>query len=158
MSDQTPFDSHEPIHNGEPPPGAENEHHLTRLQLVWQVLVFQVKLTADGIRDLLLVPVSLLAALIGLLTSRDDPGKYYKEVLKLGRRSEHWINLFGYRKGRGTSDEMLEPLQAMVMAEAERNPHLRRANHKMNQSLDKSIDSVSDVVEKKFSSPPDHPH
>ena len=125
-------------------------HAMSRMQLLWQLLVFQLKLAADGLRDVMLVPVSLLAALAGLLTSRDDPAKYYREVLRLGRRSEYWINLFGYRKGRGTADEILEPLQEKVFAEAEKNPHIKRANETVNRSLDRSIDSVSEAVEKRF--------
>ena len=128
---------------------------MSRMQLIWQVLVFQVKLAADGLRDLILVPVSLLAALLGLLSSRDDPAKYYRQILNLGRRSEYWINLFGYRKGQGTADEMIKGLEERVFAEAENNPHLRRAN----ETLNRSIDSVSGTIEKRFTGketpPPD---
>ena len=141
----------QPDHTATPP------HAMSRMQLMWQLLVFQVKLAADGLRDVMLVPVSLLAALAGLLTSRDDPAKYYREVLRLGRRSEYWINLFGYRKGRGTADEILEPLQEKVFAQAENNPHIKRANETVNRSLDKSIESVSEVVEKRFTGKPPDP-
>lgn len=131
-------------------PSDENElNSMGRMQLLWQVLVFQIKLAADGLRDVILVPVSLGAALLGLLSSRDDPAKYYKQVLHLGRRSEYWINLFGYRKGRGTSDEIIKDLEQRVFAEAENNPHLRRANETLNRSLDKSIESVSGTIEKR---------
>jgi hypothetical protein len=66
-----------------------------RVQMVRDVIVFQFKLLADGFRDLLLVPLSLAAAVIGLLRRGPTPGPEFYDVLRMGRRSEHWINLFG---------------------------------------------------------------
>lgn len=67
-----------------------------RWTLIRDVAVFQVKLLADGLRDVVLVPVSLVAGIVSLLSGRDDrPGTEFYELLSLGRRSERWINLFG---------------------------------------------------------------
>lgn len=59
------------------------------------VVVFQVKLVVDGLRDLLLSPLSIGAALIDLLIPGDDGGKRFYSVVRFGRRTEQWINLFG---------------------------------------------------------------
>jgi hypothetical protein len=59
------------------------------------VIVFQFKLLVDGLRDLLISPVSLLAALVDLLVPGDDGGKRFYAVVRYGRRTEEWINLFG---------------------------------------------------------------
>lgn len=59
------------------------------------VAVFQGKLVIDGLRDLVLVPLSLGAAVIGMLTEPKNPGAKFYRVVAFGRRSEHWINLFG---------------------------------------------------------------
>jgi len=69
--------------------------------LIREVAVFQVKLLADGFRDAVLIPVSLIAALIGLLRGGDKPDREYRRVIKLGRRSERWINLFGQQRSLG---------------------------------------------------------
>jgi hypothetical protein len=66
-----------------------------RFHMIRDVAVFQVKLLADGFRDLLLVPMSLAAALISLLKKGPKPGTEFYDLLRLGRQSEHWINLFG---------------------------------------------------------------
>jgi hypothetical protein len=55
----------------------------TRGQLLRQVLVFQFKLAMDGIRDVLLSPISVIAALAGILTSHTDPSRYF-------RRDSYW--------------------------------------------------------------------
>jgi hypothetical protein len=63
--------------------------------LVRNTVVFQLKLMADGFRDLLLLPVSLIAAIIGLLRGGDEPEREFNQVIEVGRESEQWINLFG---------------------------------------------------------------
>lgn len=63
--------------------------------LIRNTVVFQLKLMADGFRDLVLLPVSLIATLIGLLRGGDEPEKEFNQVINVGRESEQWINLFG---------------------------------------------------------------
>jgi len=63
--------------------------------LVRNSVVFQLKLMADGFRDLVLLPVSLIATLIGLLRGGDEPEREFEKTIELGRASEKWINLFG---------------------------------------------------------------
>jgi len=63
--------------------------------LIRHTVIFQLKLMADGFRDLVLLPVSLIAALIGLLRGGDDPDREFQQVIEVGRQSEQWINLFG---------------------------------------------------------------
>jgi hypothetical protein len=58
------------------------------------VTVFQAKLALDGLRDLLLSPISLVAALLDLLRGDDRPNDYFYELMHLGRRSDAWIRLF----------------------------------------------------------------
>ena len=48
---------------------------VSRLQLIWDVFVFQFKLIADGLRDVLLSPVSIISAVLGLLTGGDQPDR-----------------------------------------------------------------------------------
>lgn len=64
-----------------------------RVQLLRDIIAFQVKLIADGIRDLLLAPASLIAGIISLVRPRRATAFY--DVLELGKKSEDWINLFG---------------------------------------------------------------
>ena len=83
-----------------------------RGKLIRESLVFQVKLIADGIRDFALVPVSLIATIIGVIRGGDTPEREFHRVIELGRRSEQWINLFGQHEpikeaGRAGSIDML---------------------------------------------------
>jgi hypothetical protein len=66
-----------------------------RGDLVRNTVVFQLKLMVDGFRDLVLLPVSLIATIIGLLRGGDEPEREFQQVIQIGRQSEQWINLFG---------------------------------------------------------------
>ena len=64
--------------------------------LVRDVALLQLKLVADGFRDLVLLPASLLAGLISLVRSENGgPGPQFYRLLVTGKRTERWINLFG---------------------------------------------------------------
>ena len=49
----------------------------------------------DGFRDLVLLPISLVATLVGVLRGGAEPEREFNRVLDLGRDTERWINLFG---------------------------------------------------------------
>ena len=92
-----------------------------RANLIREAAVLQVKLLVDGFRDAILIPVSLFAALIGLLRGGEDADREYRRVIKLGRRSERWINLFGHQRALGKSspissmDSVLGQMESAVM-------------------------------------------
>ncbi|MEZ5561158.1 MAG: hypothetical protein R3E86_21770 [Pseudomonadales bacterium] len=113
-----------------------SEVHSSRLQLIWDVVVFQFKLGFDGLRDLLLVPAAIVTAIMGLVAGGEEPDRYFKQLLRFGRRSELWINLFGHRHHRGTSDELMQGLRERVFTEAQDNPWLHKAGTHVNKHLD----------------------
>ena len=115
---------------------APDEHHESRLQLIWDVVIFQFKLAADGVRDILLSPISIISAIMGLMAGGDEPDRYFKKVLKLGRRSDLWLNLFGHHPHGNTSDDLVKPLQQRVFSEAQKNPWLSKAGTGINRTLD----------------------
>ena len=116
----------------------------SRGRLVWQIFLLQMKLVVDGFRDVILVPISLFAGLLGLIVGGDHPEKYLQKVLSFGRQSEIWINLFGQRKHSGTSDAMIEPIRERVMSEAQDIEWLQRAG----KGINKKLDSVNQHIDK----------
>jgi len=121
----------------------------SRLRLVVDVFVFQFKLAADGLRDILLVPLSIFSAIMGLVAGGEDPYRYYRELLKFGRRSEIWINLFGYRKHQGTADDLIAPIKDKVLSEAQSNPWISKAGGELNRTLDTVSDRLRSSAEDK---------
>jgi hypothetical protein len=92
-----------------------------RITLIRETAVLQLKLIADGFRDAVLIPISLLAALVGLLRGGEDCDREFRRLIKLGRRSERWINLFGHQQPLGIShpagsmDKILNQVESIVL-------------------------------------------
>lgn len=58
------------------------------------LLVFQLKLGLDALRDLLLSPLAFVLFFLDLLlTPMDKPG-YFHRLMRFGRRTDEWISLF----------------------------------------------------------------
>ena len=136
-----------PEHNAAEAELSEDEDRSkTRLQLLLDVFVFQFKLAADGLRDILLSPLSIISAIMGLVAGGDDPYRYFRDLLRFGRRTEIWINLFGYRKHAGTSDDFIAPIKDKVMNEAQSNPWISKAGSELNRTLDQFGDQMGDQM------------
>ena len=71
-----------------------------RWRLARDLLSFQIKLFVDGLKDLVLAPVSLVAGLYGIFADRKTPGRSFYQVLEAGRRFDHWVDLFGATQQR----------------------------------------------------------
>lgn len=94
---------------GTTPPG--------RWELMRDIAVLQVKLVVDGVRDLVLVPVSIGVGIYSLFSGGDRPGIEFYRLLRYGRRSDHLINLFGAAdrvQGPPDADAPLPDIDDMV--------------------------------------------
>ncbi len=61
---------------------------------VRQLLVFQLKLAADAVRDLVMSPVSIVMFLLDLLLRPPAQQSYHARMLRFGRQTDRWIRLF----------------------------------------------------------------
>lgn len=61
---------------------------------VRQLIVFQIKLTADALRDLLLSPISMVAVLLDFLFRLDEESSLFNRLMHYGVLSDEFINLF----------------------------------------------------------------
>jgi hypothetical protein len=117
-------------------PDESPPHHDTRTQLIVDLLVLQLKLAVGGIRDLLLIPVSIAAAIVGLLAGGEQPDQYFRQVQRFGRRSDLWLNVFGNRSRGNTADDLIRPLEESLMAQMRRGGRLTRGARHVNELLD----------------------
>src|SRR5512134_3612294 len=67
----------------------------SRLRLVRDVVVFQIKLGMEALLDLTLIPVSLAAAALDLLLGNWRRPRWFHAVLRFGERCERRIDLWG---------------------------------------------------------------
>ncbi len=90
----------EPAPSAPAPRGEEQPSRLIR-----HAVVLQLKLVLEGLKDVLLGPVALLALAVDLLVRRKRDGRLFYEVLRGGERFEDFLNLYGALPERRESDE-----------------------------------------------------
>lgn len=116
--------------------------------LVRDVAVLQFKLVVDGLRDLLLVPASLIAALISVMKTTDgQPGDEFYRLVSVGKQSERWINLFGalnnapdhvtreYQFGTKDIDDIVSRVESFVVDEYQRGGVSKQAHDRLNEAI-----------------------
>lgn len=82
-----------------------------RWVLLRDIGVLQVKLVIDGLRDLILVPASLIAGIASIVTTEGGkPGPQFYRLLHFGKQTELWINLFAAVKN---SPDPIEPIETL---------------------------------------------
>ena len=72
-----------------------HEPEISRWTLIRDMLVFQVKLAMDAIRDLFLSPVSIICGLIDIFKGHSLSQSYFHKLMIFGRQTDFWLNLFG---------------------------------------------------------------
>jgi len=123
--------------------------HSARWTLIRDTAVLQVKLIIDGLRDFLLVPASLIAAIVSLAKTRDGkPGPQFYQLLALGKQSERSINLFGAldhapqeladqsHLGDLNIDELVVRVESFVVDEFKRGGMTKQAKEQIDKALD----------------------
>lgn len=101
--------------------------------LLRDLIIFQVKLLLDGLKDIVLSPLSIAAVLWDMVPSRNSPrGRAFYQVLKVGERFDLWLNLYNpshaVRKdheglleaGAHSADSLMGKLEQLARAEAEK--------------------------------------
>jgi hypothetical protein len=121
-----------------------------RWVLIRDIGVLQVKLLVDGLRDLILVPASLIAGIVSLASTKDGAvGLQFYQLLAWGRQSEIWINLFGavdnspaeiegvQSLGERDIDDILGRLESFVVEEVRRGGVTAQAKDRLDRILDR---------------------
>ncbi len=120
-----------------------------RMDLIRDVAVLQVKLIVDGLRDLILLPASLIAGIISLVRHEDGrPGPEFYQLLRFGKLTERRINLFGVyssrsnragdrdRTGDMNVDDLVSRMESYVVDGHRSGQLSAQAKAKIDQALD----------------------
>ena len=91
---------------------------VTTSQALRHLFMFQLKLGADALRDLLMSPISVLVFIFDALRKPALEDSLYLRLMLLGRKSDRVINLFDEHKDAGhfTVDQAVEELEMLVMS------------------------------------------
>lgn len=120
--------------------------HDRRWSLIRDATVFTAKVGIEALRDVLLIPLGLGSAVLGLLARPDDPEHYFRRMLDLGHRFDRYLDLFG----AGTKEE------ARVDALFQRVEHVLVEQHRrggVTAGAKAAIDRTLDVIGRAARSP-----
>jgi hypothetical protein len=129
-----------------------------RSEVVHDTVVLQLKLIVDGFRDLLLLPVCLVAGISGLVLHQKNPGRYLYRVLSYGRLSEKWIGLFDEAE-----KDIYEPLEYQdkklndILEKTRSTIDSKYINPNKKAQVIAKIDLVLDEINGKMKPSPDKP-
>jgi hypothetical protein len=117
-----------------------------RWKFMRDVVVFQLKMFLDNVRDLMLMPVSLVAALIDLVLRGDREGARFYRVLRWGRHSEKVIDVYSaiehhppdnFEIGEAyTVDGVIARLEGVVAREVEKGGTAASIKSAMDRAID----------------------
>jgi hypothetical protein len=126
-------------------PRADSNDRWTFLR---DVAVFQLKLFLDNVRDLVLMPVSLVAALIDFVLRGEREGERFYKVLRWGSHSEEMIDVYSAIKHHEPGDFKVSPSYTVDGVIARLEGVLKREVEKggtaasVKAAMDKAIDQL----------------
>lgn len=136
----------------EPSPPSQGDRAERRWRLIREVGVFSAKVAVEALRDLVLLPLALVAGLVGLLAGGERPERPFEQVRALGRRFDAWLNLFGEHDGRGpVIDDHFARIEAVLVEQHRRGGVTAQAK----QAIDRALDAIEGRPDERWSpSPP----
>jgi hypothetical protein len=99
--------------------------------LLRDLIIFQIKLVLDGLKDIVLAPLSIAAAVTDVVFPGRRLGHRFYAVMTLGERFDRWLNLFGaarvadaragglFGASRAGSDSLLGRLEELALGHSE---------------------------------------
>jgi hypothetical protein len=130
-------------------------------ELRWRLLrdlgSFVLKVGLEAIRDLVLIPLALLAGLAGLVLSPADPARFFRDVLRLGARFDDFLDLFGATArneplpARATRvDDLVDGIEAVLRDQHQKGGVTAAAK----DAIDRALDAVADALQERPGPPP----
>jgi hypothetical protein len=117
-----------------------------RWKFLRDFVVFQLKMFLDNVRDLVLMPVALVAAVIDLVLKGDREGALFYRVLRWGRHSERVIDVYSaiehhppdtFEIGKNyTVDGVIARLENVVAREVEKGGTAASIKSAMDRAID----------------------
>ena len=117
-----------------------------RWRFLRDVVVFQLKMFLDNVRDFALMPISLVAALIDLISKGEREGALFYKVLRWGAHSEKVIDVYSAIEHHERSDFKISPnytvdgviarLEGVLVRECEKGGTAASIKAAMDRAID----------------------
>lgn len=155
-----------------PPSTPSRANSDDRWKFLRDVLVFQLKMFLDNVRDFALMPISLIAALIDLVFRGEREGALFYKVLRWGSHSEAVIDVYSAIEHHETGDFRISPnytvdgviarLEGVLVRECEKGGTAASIKAAMDRAIDQlhaetggardAVGRTADKLREKFGS------
>ena len=107
-----------------------------RWPLFKDAVAFQIKLSLDALRDILLSPVSMICIVVDLVKGHTHDKSLFYKLMRLGHESDSWLNLFGTR-----SDTLSQSQKISSQCDANNSnaPYLENNADQLIEKLEKMM-------------------
>jgi len=139
-------------------PLAKRDANDLRWRLLRDLGAFVLKVGLEAIRDLVLIPLALVAGVAGLVLSPGDPARFFREVLRLGARFDDFLDLFGAAarqeslppSGATRVDDLVDGIEAVLREQHQKGGVTATAK----DAIDRALDAVADALQERPGPPP----
>ena len=124
---------------------SSQSHRAERWRFLRDVLVFQLKMLLDNIRDFALMPITLVAAGIDLISKGEREGALFYKVLRWGSHSEKVIDVYSAIEDENsdlkvnpsyTVDGVIARLEGVLVRECEKGGTAASIKAAMDRAID----------------------
>ena len=124
----------------------------SRSEVIRDALMLQLKLIVDGLRDLMLMPLVIISATVGLLFHSRYPGRYMYRLLTYGKASEKWIGLFdGAEKDSMDEVEIKQQNLDDLLRKTQTVLESKFINEEKKQQMINKLDAAFDDINSRIS-------
>lgn len=78
-----------------------------RAVIIRDLIIFQIKLLLDGVKDVVVSPVAIGAAALDVLFPTARRGYRFYSVIRMAETFDRWLNLYGASRHAGENEEGL---------------------------------------------------
>lgn len=101
-----------------------------------KLVIFQVKLAFDAVRDLFLSPISFVCALLDIIKNNSSEQSYFKKLMVLGGKTDVWLNLFAQH----------DVIETETNTSAEFASRDKVATENEQKNADQLFDKIEDLI------------
>jgi hypothetical protein len=141
-----------------PPSTSPRTNSNERWKFVRDVVIFQLKMLLGNVRDFALMPVSLAAALIDLVSRGEREGALFYKVLRWGAHSEDVIDVYSAIEHHEPGDFKISPaytvdgviarIEGVVVREVEKGGTAASIKTAMDRAIDQLHAETGDARDK----------
>jgi hypothetical protein len=101
-----------------------------------KLVIFQIKLAFDAVRDLLLSPISFACAFIDILKNNPDEQSYFKKLMVFGGKTDLWLNLFLQHDDKADAANKQDDITSTT----------QHGDEKLQKNADQLFDKIEDLI------------